>query len=107
MSIIRMEKRDKLSDIGGISSDSRFTPVFAGKGIEECSQSLFKCDGSHIRSCLCHVSPTFSYRLKRDKSSTPVKNGSDNIELFPLYGTAFYRCQGGDWEVWYGEEGLD
>jgi hypothetical protein len=46
------------------------------------------------------------YRPERDKSSTPAKNGSDNIALFSLYGTASYRCQGGDCEVRFREEGL-
>jgi hypothetical protein len=94
--VICMEERDELSDIGGIGSDSRGASVFAGKGIEECCQSLFKCDGVHVRSCVCHVSPTFSYRPKSDKSRTSGKNGSDNIGLFSLYGISSVGCQGGE-----------
>src|SRR5215216_1020495 len=101
-----MEKRDKLSDIRFVGSESRGTSVFAGKGIEECCQSLFKCDGAHVCSCVCHVSPTFSYRPKRDKSRTPVKNGSDNIDLFSLYGITSTDCQGGEREGWFREDGL-
>src|SRR5947209_16280075 len=96
-----MEKRDKLRDIRLIGSYSRSTSVFAGKGIEENRQSLFQCYGVHVRSCLSHVSPTFSYSPKRDKSRTPGKSGSDNMILFPLYGTASSGCQGGDAEGWY------
>jgi hypothetical protein len=49
----------------------------------------------HVCSCVGHVFPTFSYRLESDKSSTPVKNGSDNIDHFSLYGTTSGECQGG------------
>jgi len=85
---------------------SRRASVFAGQGIEECRQSLFKCYGVHVYSCLSHVSPTFSYRPKRDKSRTPVKSGSDNIVFFALYGTASIGCQGGVAEEWFREAGL-
>ena len=68
--------------ISVVYSDSRGAPVFAGQGIEESCQSLFQCDGAHVRSCVCHVSPTFSYRPERHKSRTSVKNGSDNIGFF-------------------------
>src|SRR4029453_8368931 len=94
------------SDIGCIGSDSRRASVFAGKDIEESCQSLFKCDGVHVCSCIGHVSPTFSYRPERDKSSTPVKNGSDNIGLFSLYGITSGVCQGGDLRRWFREAGL-
>src|SRR5215217_5490636 len=104
--VICVEKRDKLSDIGCIGSDSRGTSVFAGKGIKECCQSFFQCDGAHVCSCFCHVSPTFSYSPKTDKSRIPVKNGSDNIGLFSLYGTTSQGCQGGDFYVRFREAGL-
>src|SRR5215211_7822 len=99
--IVRVKKRDKLLDIGSIGSDSRGASVFAGKDTQESCQSLFKCDGAHVCSCGCHISPTFSYRPERDKSRTPVKNGSDNIGLFSLYGITSGVCQGGDWKVWF------
>jgi hypothetical protein len=35
-----------------------------------------------------------------------VKNGSDNIEFFSLYGTAILGCQGADGLDWFREEGL-
>jgi hypothetical protein len=60
----------------------------------------------HVRSCVCHVFPTFSYRPKRDKSGTPVKNGSDNMMFFSLYGITSIGCQGGDEETWFREDGL-
>jgi hypothetical protein len=47
-----------------------------------------------------------SYRPKRDKSRTSVKNGSDNMMFFPLYGTTSTSCQGGDEEAWFREAGL-
>jgi len=84
------------ADERALVDSCRGAPVFAGKGIEECCLSLLKCNGSHVRSCVCHVSPTFSYRPKSDKSRTSVKNGSDNICLFSLYGTSSGGCQGGD-----------
>src|SRR5688572_15019889 len=95
--VIGVEKRDELSDIGCIGSDGCRASVFAGKGIDECRQSLFKCSCVHVCSYVGHVSPTFSYRPGRDKSRTPVKNGSDNIDFFSLYGTTSGGCQGGDW----------
>src|SRR5215211_8666009 len=101
-----MQKRDKLRDIRLVGSYSCSASVFAGKGIEENRQPLFKCNGSHVRSCLSHVSPTFSYSPKTDKSRTPVKSGSDNMALFSLYGTASIGCQGGDEEMWFREDGL-
>src|SRR5215211_4315569 len=104
--VIGMQKSDKLLDIRLIRPDGRATSVFAGKGIEECRQSLFQCDGVHVCSCLSHISPTFSYRPKRDKSRTPVKSGSDNMLFFPLYGTSPSGCQGGDRKGWFREAGL-
>src|SRR5256885_13792510 len=82
-----MEKRDKLRDIRLIGSYSRSTSILSGKCIYEGCQSLFQCHGVHVRSCLSHLSPTFSYSPKRDKSCTPGKSGSDNMMFFPLYGT--------------------
>src|SRR5437764_14373563 len=96
-----MEKRDKLRDIRLIGSYSRRTSVFAGKGIEENRQSFFQSHGSHVCSCLSHISPTFSYSPKRDKSRTPGKSASDNTVFFPLYGTSPCVSQGGDDEVRY------
>jgi hypothetical protein len=64
------------------------------------------CDGVHVCSCVCHVSPTFSYRPERDKSRTPVKTDSDNIAFYSLYGTVSGACQGGDSEGWFREAGL-
>src|SRR5215211_887669 len=104
--VIGMQKSDKLRDIRLIRPDGRATSVFAGKGIEECRQSLFQCDGVHVCSCLSHVSPTFSYRPKRDKSRTPVKSGSDNMVFFPLYGAVSSDCQGGDEKSWFREDRL-
>src|SRR5215211_3994387 len=104
--VIGMEKRDKLLDIGCIGSDGCGASVFTGKGMQESCQSLFKCYGVHVCSCVGHVSPTFSYRPERDKSRTDVKNGSDNTGLFLLYGTSSDVCQGGDSEVRFREEGL-
>ena len=101
-----MEKRDKLQDIRLVGPDGCAASVFAGKGIEECCQSFFKCYGVHVCSCVGHVSPTFSYRPERDKSKTDVKNGSDNIELFLLYGASSDVCQGGDSKARFREEGL-
>src|SRR5215211_1921668 len=101
-----MEKRDELRDIRLVGSYSRRASVFAGKGIEECRQSLFKCYGVHVCSCLSHVSPTFSYSPEIDKSRAPVKSGSDNTVFFSLYGTAFIGCQGGDEKAWFREPGL-
>src|SRR5215217_8923162 len=83
---IGMEKRDKLLDICLIRPDGCRTSILAGERIEESCQSLFKCDGVHVCSCLSHVSPTFSYRPITGKSRTPVKSDSDNIMFFPLYG---------------------
>src|SRR4051794_4728607 len=104
--VIGMEKRDELSDIRLVGSDSCGASVFAGKGIDECRQSLFKCDGVHICSSAYHVSPTFSHMSKSDKSRTPAKTGSDNIDHFPLYGTTSGVCQGGDSEERFREQGL-
>src|SRR5215216_2849247 len=101
-----MEKRDKLRDIRLIGSYGCAASVFAGKGIEECRQSLFKCNGVHVCSCLSHVSPTFSYSPETGKSRTPVKSGSDNMVLFSLYGANSTSCQGGDREGWFREAGL-
>src|SRR4029453_10613154 len=89
-----MEKRDKLLDIRLIRPDGRGTSILAVETVKECYQSLFKCDGVHVCSCVSHVSPTFSYRPERDKSRTPVKNGSDNIVIFPLYGISLLRVYG-------------
>src|SRR5215216_3315830 len=97
--VVVMQKRDKLRDIRAVGSQSCCASIFAGKDTQECCQSFFKCDGVHVCSCVCHVSPTFSYRPKRDKSSTPVKNGSDNIEFYSLYGSTSPDCQAGDSEV--------
>jgi hypothetical protein len=44
--------------------------------------------------------------MRSPKSRTPVKNGSDNIGLFSLYGTSSGGCQGGDWWRWFREAGL-
>ena len=41
-----------------------------------------------------------------DKGSTPVRNDSDNIVIFSLYGTTSGVCQGGDSKAWFREEGL-
>src|SRR4029450_3388928 len=101
-----MKMGQKLRDISLVGSYSRRASVFAGKGIEECSQSLFKCNGSHVRSCVSHISPTFSYRPKTGKSRTSAKSDSDNMVFFSLYGTAFIGCQGGDEEGWFREDGL-
>src|SRR5215217_3578108 len=101
-----MEKRDELSDIRLVGSYSRRASVFAGKGIDECRQSLFECYGVHVCSCLSHVSPTFSYSPKIDKSRTSAKSGSDNIVFFSLYGITSTSCQGGDREGWFREAGL-
>jgi hypothetical protein len=60
----------------------------------------------HVSPCVCHVSPTFSYRPKIDKIATLAKTGSDNIGIFVLYGTTIDRCQGGEFGEWYREEGL-
>src|SRR5207248_1909203 len=98
--IIGVEKRDELRYIGCIGSDGCAASILSGKCIDECCQSLFQCHGVCV-SCLSHVSPTFSYSPKRDKSSTPGKSGSDNMVYFPLYGTASGGCQGGDGEVRY------
>jgi hypothetical protein len=40
------------------------------------------------------------------KSGRALKIGSDNIDLFSLYGTALRACQGADFFDWYREEGL-
>src|SRR4029450_3907691 len=101
-----MEKRDKLRNIRLIRPDGRGTSIFAGKCLEESRKSLFKCNGVHVCSCVSHVSPTFSYRPKRDKSRTSVKSGSDNMMFFSLYGTASTGCQGGDEERWFREDRL-
>src|SRR5215217_6312120 len=101
-----MKVGQKLSDICLVGSYSRSASVFAGKSIEECCQSVFKCNSVHVCSCVSHVSPTFSYSPKRDKSRTPVKSGSDNTVFFPLYGTTSGVCQGGDREGWFREDRL-
>src|SRR5690349_7573850 len=108
-----MEKRDKLSDIRLVGSYGCAASVLAVETVKECCQSLFKCYGVHVRSCLSHVLPvgrqvfpTFSYRPKRYKSKTPVKSGSDNMMFFPLYSATWYACQGGDSVVWFREARL-
>src|SRR5947208_7260951 len=86
--VIGMEKRDKLRDIRLVGSYGCATSVLAVETVKECCQSLFKCNGVHVCSCLSHVSPTFSYSPKIDKSRTSVKSDSDNMVFFSLYGTA-------------------
>src|SRR5438128_11225643 len=104
--VIGMQKRNKLLDIRLIRPDGCRASILSGERIEKCCQSLFKCDGVHVCSCLSHVSPTFSYSPKIDKSRTSVKSGSDNMIFFSLYGTASTGCQGGDEEGWFREAGL-
>src|SRR5215216_3228017 len=101
-----MEKRDKLRNIRLIRPDSRRTSILAVETVQECCQSLFQCYGVHVCSCLSHVSPTFSYSPKIDKSRTSAKSGSDNIVFFSLYGITSTSCQGGDREGWFREAGL-
>src|SRR5947209_2017312 len=101
-----MEIGEKLLDIGVIRPDGRSTSILSGERIDECRQSLFKCHGVHVCSCVCHVSPTFSYRPERDKSRTSVKNGSDNIAHFLLYGISLIRVYGQNRREWYREDGL-
>src|SRR5438552_9333430 len=99
-----MEKRDELRDIGCIGSYGCAASVLAVETVKKRCQSLFQCHGVHVRSCLSHVSPTFSYSPKRDKSRTPGKIGSDNMMLLPLYGAMSSVCQGGEFVGWYREE---
>src|SRR5207245_11605568 len=101
-----MEKRDKLLDIRLIRPDSSRTSVLARPTIKKECQSLFRCDGVHVCSCVCHVSPTFSYSPKTGKSRTSVKTGSDNIAHFLLYGTSLIRVYGQNRREWYREEDL-
>jgi hypothetical protein len=82
-----MKVGQQLRDIRLVRPDGRRASILSGKRIDECRQSLFKCNGVHVCSCVSHVSPTFSWQTKKDKRRAPVKSGSDNMILFSLYGT--------------------